>query len=83
MLSRATAWHADALVISPGSASPLETGPTPPGLNDIFHPLAGYVKHLGTSVGSMHGSYQMVTADGERFDAVITPFTLAMPNALN
>ena len=38
---------------------------------------------LRTSVGSMHGSYQMVTADGERFDAVIAPFTLAMPNALN
>lgn len=38
---------------------------------------------LRTSVGSMHGSYQMVTADGERFDAIIAPFTLAMPNALN
>lgn len=38
---------------------------------------------LRTSVGSMHGSYQMVTAAGERFDAVIAPFTLAMPNALN
>ena len=29
----------------------------------------------------MQGSYQMVTADGERFDAVIAPFTLAVPNA--
>ena len=38
---------------------------------------------LKTSVGSMHGSYQMVTADGETFDAVISPFTLAIPNALN
>ena len=38
---------------------------------------------LKTSVGSMHGSYQMVTADGERFDAIIDPFTLAVPNALN
>ena len=38
---------------------------------------------LRTSVGSMQGSYQMVTADGERFDAVIAPFTLAVPNALN
>jgi len=38
---------------------------------------------LKTSVGSMQGSYQMVTADGERFDAQITPFTLAVPNALN
>jgi ApaG protein len=38
---------------------------------------------LKTSVGSMHGTYQMVTADGEKFDAVIAPFTLAVPNALN
>jgi ApaG protein len=38
---------------------------------------------LKTSVGSMHGSYQMVTSDGEKFDAQITPFTLAVPNALN
>lgn len=38
---------------------------------------------LRTSVGSMQGSYQMVMADGERFDAQIAPFTLAIPNALN
>jgi ApaG protein len=38
---------------------------------------------LKTSVGSMHGSYQMVAASGEKFDAVIAPFTLAVPNALN
>jgi ApaG protein len=38
---------------------------------------------LKTAVGSMQGTYQMVTTGGERFDATITPFTLAMPNALN
>ena len=38
---------------------------------------------LKTAVGSMHGSYQMVTGDGERFDAQIAPFTLAVPYALN
>ena len=38
---------------------------------------------LKTSVGSMQGAYQMVTASGERFDAMIAPFTLAVPNALN
>jgi ApaG protein len=38
---------------------------------------------LKTSVGSMQGSYQMVTAKGDRFDAMISPFTLAIPNALN
>lgn len=38
---------------------------------------------LKTSVGSMQGSYQMVTAGGEKFDAQIAAFTLAVPNALN
>ena len=38
---------------------------------------------LRTSVGSMHGTYQMVTDKGDQFDAVIAPFTLAVPNALN
>ena len=38
---------------------------------------------LKTAVGTMQGTYQMVTADGEQFDAVIAPFTLAVPNALN
>jgi ApaG protein len=38
---------------------------------------------LKTPVGSMHGSYRMVTATGEQFDAVIAPFTLAAPNTLN
>jgi uncharacterized protein affecting Mg2+/Co2+ transport len=31
----------------------------------------------------MHGSYQMVTASGESFDAAIAPFSLAVPTALN
>ena len=38
---------------------------------------------MKTSVGSMHGSYQMVTSNGDRFDAIISPFTLAVPNSLN
>lgn len=38
---------------------------------------------LRTSVGSMYGTYQMITPDGDEFDAVISPFTLATPNALN
>jgi ApaG protein len=38
---------------------------------------------LRTTVGTMHGSYQMVTKGGRRFDAVIAPFTLAIPNALH
>ncbi len=38
---------------------------------------------LKTSVGTMQGSYQMVTAQGTQFDALIPPFTLAVPTALN
>jgi len=38
---------------------------------------------LPTPIGSMHGSYQMVTAQGGAFDAEIAPFSLAMPHALN
>ena len=38
---------------------------------------------LPTAFGTMHGSYQMVTEDGERFDADIAPFSLSMPYAVN
>ena len=38
---------------------------------------------LETPVGSMQGSFQMVADDGHHFDAVIHPFTLAMPGVLN
>jgi ApaG protein len=38
---------------------------------------------LETPVGSMQGSYQMVDDDGERFDAPIRPFSLAMPGMLH
>jgi len=38
---------------------------------------------LPTRIGSMHGTYQMVTAQGTTFDAEIAPFSLAMPTALN
>ena len=38
---------------------------------------------LPTEVGTMHGSYQMVTTDGERFDAEVAPFSLAQEYAFN
>jgi ApaG protein len=38
---------------------------------------------LPTPMGTMHGSYQMVNQRGERFDALIQPFTLAEPYAVN
>lgn len=38
---------------------------------------------LPTSMGTMHGSYTMRTSNGERFDAGIAPFTLAVPGVVN
>lgn len=38
---------------------------------------------LETPVGTMQGSYQMVTDDGVPFDAPIRPFRLAIPGVLN
>lgn len=38
---------------------------------------------LPTSMGTMHGNYTMRTDDGERFDAEIAPFTLAVPGVVN
>ena len=37
---------------------------------------------LETPVGTMEGSYQMVDAEGQRFDAPIAPFRLAIPGIL-
>lgn len=38
---------------------------------------------METPVGSMQGSYQMIANDKNNFDAVIEPFTLALPKILN
>lgn len=38
---------------------------------------------LPTPVGSMQGSFQMITDEGEQFDALIEPFTLAPPGTLH
>ena len=38
---------------------------------------------LSTPVGTMHGTYQMIGEEGEPFDAVISPFTLAVPGIVN
>ena len=34
---------------------------------------------LTTAFGTMEGTYQMVTADGQRFEAKVAPFTLSEP----
>jgi len=38
---------------------------------------------LETPVGTMQGSYQMITDDGAKFDAAIPAFRLAMPGMLH
>lgn len=38
---------------------------------------------LETPVGSMQGSYHMVTDDGVEFDTEISPFTLSVPHTLH
>ena len=38
---------------------------------------------IATPVGSMHGEYGMLAADGQHFDAPIPPFTLSMPRVLH
>ncbi|AOE62580.1 Co2+/Mg2+ efflux protein ApaG [Pseudomonas corrugata] len=38
---------------------------------------------MTTRVGTMQGTYQMLAGDGKRFDAVISPFRLAVPGALH
>ena len=38
---------------------------------------------LATPFGSMRGSYQMLDAQGEEFEAEIAPFRLAEPYAIN
>jgi ApaG protein len=38
---------------------------------------------IGTPVGTMRGSYQMLAEDGTRFEAPIAEFTLSVPRVLH
>ena len=38
---------------------------------------------IATPVGTMRGTYQMVAADGTRFEAAIPQFTLSVPRVLH
>jgi ApaG protein len=38
---------------------------------------------IATPVGTMHGTYQMIAADGTRFEATIPQFTLSVPRVLH
>ncbi len=48
---------------------------------DHFSYTSGTV--LDTPVGTMQGSYQMRSEDGEEFDAIIPVFTLSAPHTLH
>lgn len=48
---------------------------------EAFRYTSGAV--LDTAVGTMRGSYQMVSDDGSRFDAEIPAFTLSVPRTLH
>lgn len=48
---------------------------------ESFHYTSGTV--LDSPVGTMQGSYQMMAEDGQRFEAPIAPFTLAIPRTLH
>jgi ApaG protein len=49
--------------------------------NEQFEYTSGTL--LNTPSGSMHGTYQIVAEDGTQFEAVIAPFTLAVPRVLH
>lgn len=49
--------------------------------NEQFTYSSGTV--LDTSVGTMHGTYQIVAEDGTAFEAIIAPFTLAATRVLH
>ena len=57
------------------------------GAQPLLEPGATYEYTSGasiaTSVGTMKGSYQMVAADGTRFEAAIPEFTLSVPRVLH
>ena len=38
---------------------------------------------MSTPFGTMHGSYQMISDEGEKFDAEIPAFQLTVPNTLH
>ena len=75
-------------VITDGDARVQEVrGPGVIGQQPTIEPGASHTYSSGTvlatRVGIMQGSYQMLGADGTKFDAEIKPFRLAVPGALH
>ena len=61
-------------------------GPGVVGEQPILKPGSSFQYTSGcpllTEFGSMHGTYQMRYSDGSTFDAVVAPFRLALPHAV-
>jgi len=75
-------------IITSGDGSEQEVrGEGVVGEQPYIKPGASYKYTSGTvmelPVGSMRGSYQMISDDNEEFDAIIPPFTLSIPHALH
>ena len=75
-------------IITDGDARVQEVrGPGVIGQQPTIEPGASHTYSSGTvlatRVGIMQGSYQMLGADGTKFDAEIKPFRLAVPGALH
>jgi ApaG protein len=62
-------------------------GPGVVGQQPLLPPGGSYTYTSGcaltTPFGTMEGTYQMVSADGEEFDARIAPFTLSEPYTIH
>jgi len=62
-------------------------GPGVVGQHPLLRPGESHTYQSGcmlhTEFGTMEGSYQMTRSDGSKFDAVIAPFLLALPHAVN
>lgn len=62
-------------------------GPGVVGVQPVLRPGQGFEYTSGavltTAYGTMHGTYEMVAEDGERFDATIERFALEVPYAVN
>ncbi len=75
-------------VITAGDGSEQEVrGEGVVGEQPYIKPGASYEYTSGTvmesPVGSMRGTYQMISGENEKFDAIIHPFTLSIPHALH
>ncbi len=71
-------------IITDGSGETKEVrGPGVVGQQPVLSPGQSFEytskSSIATPFGSMHGTYQMMTASGERFDAEIAPFALSEP----